>query len=425
MSTGRQQTVAIVDVYAPSVRLARAFADAGHKVIRVQSTVDVPRVYKPGLDESLLREVFDGNVIHDADVPATLDSLSEFSPDAVIAGGECGVELADLLSETLALPTNGTAHSEARRNKFNQVELLRAAGLRATRQILVESSEHVRSWHNALGGRAVIKPLRSAGNDGVQFCDDPEESMRAFEAIRDAKNIFSVRNEGVVAQEYLVGTEFVVNTVSCESQHRVTDVWRYTKMSANGVADRVSAAVSVPPDHSRYDALTAYAFAVLDALGIQFGPAHLEIMDTAEGPCLVEIGARISGADTAYYAMLAGGESQIEWTIDAYTDPMRFKARSQTPHEVHNHVAMVFLTSPRQGVLRGYPLLAHVEALESFHNQIQIVKPGQPIAVTISDTTEPMMIGLAHPAPSVLERDLLTVHYLDGHGFYDIEMGTA
>lgn len=421
MSAAEHQTIAIVDVYAPSVRLARAFHDAGHTVVRVQSTPEVPRVYKPGLDETLERELFVANIIHNGDTAYTAGVLTALDVDAVIAGGECGVELADRLSETLGLPTNGTRHSEARRNKFAQVELLRAAGLRATRQIIVENSEQLRAWHTALGGRVVIKPLRSAGNDGVQFCDTPDDSVRAYEAIRDIENIFSVRNEGVVAQEYLVGTEYVVNTVSCEGRHRVTDAWRYTKLSANGVTDRVSAAVSVPATHARGSELTRYAFAVLDALGIRFGPAHLEIMDTAEGPCLVEIGARISGADTAYYALLAGGESQIEWTIEAYTDPIRFTTRHRTPRSVKNHVAMVFMTSPQVGVLRGYPLLDDVEKLESFHNQIQIVKPGQPIPVTISDTTEPMMIGLAHPEQSILERDLLTVHYLDGYGFYDVE----
>lgn len=414
-------TVAIVDVYAPSVRLARAFREAGHTVVRVQSTVAVPRVYQPGLDETVMREVFTANIIHRGDRDETAAELQQYAPHAVIAGGECGVELADELSDTLALPTNGTAHSEARRNKFNQIELLRTAGLRATRQVLVQSSEHVRAWHNALGGSVVIKPLRSAGNDGVQFCRTPDDSVLAYESIRDTENIFSVRNEGVVAQEYLVGTEYVVNTVSCAGLHRVTDMWRYTKISANGVSDRVSAAVSVPADGPRCDALTRYALAVLKCLGINYGPAHLEIIDTASGPCLVEIGARISGADTAYYATLAGGESQIEWTVDAYTDPQRFIARYEAPRAVRNHVAMVFLTSPKAGTLRGYPLVDQVEELESFHNQIQIIKPGQPIPVTISDTTEPMMIGLAHPEQSVLERDLLTVHYLDGHGFYDID----
>lgn len=409
--------VAITDVYGPTLRYARAFREAGHEVVRVQSTPEVPRVYHPGLSAEVLDEVFVADLpVHDAAA-----RLAVLAPEAVLAGGESGVELADALSEELGLPSNGTRLSEARRNKYRQVEVVRAAGLSATRQILVDDADKLRAWHSEIGGRVVIKPLRSAGNDGVHFCDTPEESVAAYLAIRDADNIFSVRNEGVVAQEFMVGTEYVVNTVSSRGQHRVTDMWRYTKLSANGVTDRVSAAVSVGPTHDAWPSLATYAYGVLDAMEIAHGPVHLEIMMTAEGPRLVELGARLSGADTAYYAQLATGSSQIDWAVLGATDPVGFEARLADPPRLEQHVAMCFLTSPKAGVLRSYPLLDEVRALASFHNQVTIVPVGGDLQVTVNDTTEPMMIGLAHPDESVLERDLLTMHFLDGHGFYDVE----
>ena len=49
---------------------------------------------------------------------------------AVFAGAETGVELADQLSEVMNLRTNGTAHSEERRNKFAMGEAVRNAGIR-------------------------------------------------------------------------------------------------------------------------------------------------------------------------------------------------------------------------------------------------------------------------------------------------------
>lgn len=82
---------------------------------------------------------------------------------------------------------------------------------------------------------------------------------------------------------------------------------------------------------------------------------------------------------------------------------------------------MVFMTSPKVGILRAYPKLDEVRTLASYHNHYTIVQPGQPIAVTISDVTEPMMIGLNHPVRDVLDRDLATVLYLDGEGFYRVD----
>jgi GTP cyclohydrolase III len=51
---------------------------------------------------------------------------------AVFAGAETGVELADQLSEAMNLRTNGTAHSEERRNKFAMGEAVRNAGIGET-----------------------------------------------------------------------------------------------------------------------------------------------------------------------------------------------------------------------------------------------------------------------------------------------------
>lgn len=419
-------TIVMVDLYAPTMRLAQGYIDNGFDVVQVQSTPDVPPVYRGFTGDGLAgRIVHRGGLADEEHLAATVETVAALDPVAVTTGGETGVELADLLSERLGLASNGTALSSVRRDKFAMVERLRAHGLRATEQLLVPDAESLRHWHNNLGGQVVIKPTRSAGNDGVQFCPNPEDSVAAYERIVDRQNIFGVTNEGVVAQRFLVGGEYVVNTVSCAGHHRVTDMWKYVKISANGVSDRVAAAVSVPEDDARTAALTEYALAVLDALGIAHGPAHLEIMMTPQGPYLVEIGARLCGADTARYAELARGESQIGWTVTAFTDPDRFARDHIRPPQLRSHAAMVFMTSPYEGALRGYPKLEQVLALPSYLDHQIIVAPGDRLQRTISDVTEPMMIGLAHPIRDVLERDLSTVIFLDGDGFYDVSSSAS
>ncbi|MDH6574463.1 ATP-grasp domain-containing protein [Kitasatospora sp. MAP5-34] len=410
-------TVVMVDVYAPTMRLAAAFIKAGYACVRVQSTLEVPPVYR----SSFSLDQFADNIVHHGDLAATVSAVAAHAPVAVITGGELGVELADRISEALGLPSNGSALSEARRNKYVQIETLKAAGLRGARQLLVTGESELADWHREIGGRVVVKPIRSAGNDGVSFCDTPAESVAAYRDIKDRTNIFANRNEGVVAQEYLAGGEYVVNTVSRDGHHRATDLWKYTKMSANGVRDRISGALLVPSDSLAREQLEPYAFGVLDALGVRHGPAHLEVMLTPDGPCLVEVGVRLCGADTAYYAEVSAGESQIDWTVDAYVDPDRFLAGYRTPYRVERHVALAFLTSPVAGVLRSYPLLGEVEQLESFHDLHMTVKPGDRLPLTVDDSSEPMMVSLAHPVEEVVARDFGTLCYLDGRGFYDLE----
>lgn len=410
-------TIAVVDGFGSAARLVKAFDTAGYDCVRVQSTVDMPGHYRSELDLGQ----YAANLVHTGDVRATVDALTAYRPQAVIAGAEQGVELADTLCEAAGLPGNGTALSYARRTKDAQIAVVAAAGLPTAGQLPVRDADQLAAWHEELGTRVVVKPIRSARNDGVTICDTPAESVAAYHRIRSAINDFGHRNEGVVAQEYLRGTEFVVNTVSLRGRHRVTDAWSYTKIDVNGVRDRINGIISLPPSDPRWPHLRQYALAVLDALGIHYGPAHLEIILTADGPRLVEAGARLCGSDVARYAVMATGESQIDRTVQAYVDGAAFLADLDSAYRNDAHAAMAFLASPVEGRLRSYPLLGQVERLESYQGMTLRVAPGRQLRRTVDDSSEPLTVGLAHRDASTLEKDFQTLCYLDGHGFYELE----
>lgn len=398
------------------MRLARGFIDAGYDVIRVQSTAEIPHTYQKTFDGS----TFLDNIVHHGDLGETGEAVCRHEPVALLTGGEMGVELADRLAEHLGMAGNGSKHSAARRDKYAQGQLLIAAGVPAARQLLVTDEDKLAAWHREIDGRVVIKPVRSAGNDGVTFCDSVDESLAAYRVVRDMTTIFDERNEGVVAQEYLYGTEFAVDTVSCAGRHRVTDIWEYQKISVNGVVDRTSALVLMSAEHHLRSELSEYTSAVLDALGVRYGPAHVEVIRTPDGLRLVEAGIRLAGADLAYYANLAAGESQIEWTVDAFVNPQRFLANHRSPYRLSQHVSIAFPTSPMAGRLNSYPGLDEARKLASYHNEVLFFAPGDYLPKTIDNESEPLIIGLAHPAADVVARDLLSIYYLDGPDFYDV-----
>lgn len=150
--------------------------------------------------------------------------------------------------------------------------------------------------------------------------------------------MLSQPNDGVVAQECLMGTEYIVDTVSRDGAHHVCDIWETYRINANGVPDLLVAWRLLPATGEVQDKLVAYAFAVLDALGIRHGAAHAEIKMTSDGPCLVEVGARIAGG-TLPRALLATGRSQVEWTVDAYARPGQFAENSGRPYRLRQQVA--------------------------------------------------------------------------------------
>ena len=110
-----------------------------------------------------------------------------------------------------------------------------------------------------------------------------------------AINQCGATNEGVLAQECLVGTEYVVDHVSRGGVHKTACVWQYEKRIVNGVSAPIVyfGQVVVDPQSERAKMLVAYMRTVLGAIGLREGPSHGEVMfdETTPGaaPCLVEM----------------------------------------------------------------------------------------------------------------------------------------
>ncbi|MEU6662616.1 ATP-grasp domain-containing protein [Streptomyces sp. NPDC046821] len=419
MSTpqGRSRpVVAIVDAFSTASHLAPLFQAKGYDCLHVQSLEEPPVVF----GASFRAGDFFAGVVHRGDVAETLAAVAAYAPVALLAGAEIGVELADVLSEGLGLRSNGTALTAARRDKFRMVETVKAAGVPAADQILATDLDTLLAWYGETDRTVVLKPVRSALNDGVSFCSTAAEVRAAFESLVGADSALGLRNDAVVAQEYLVGAEYYVNTVSLDGKHYVCDLWKTQHLGVNGVRDLLGGSALMVRRGPEQDLLTEYAFSVLDALGIRNGPAHTELKLTPQGPRLVETGARVCGAMLPLLTRAAIGESQLEWTVLAYTDPEAFEARRHAEYEVARHAVCVNMVSPESGKLAGYPKLDDLRALESFHDVLLKVRPGDEISRTVNDITYPMLVHLLHEVEGVVTHDYMTARHLDGEGFYDV-----
>ncbi|GAA3486476.1 MULTISPECIES: ATP-grasp domain-containing protein [Streptomyces] len=409
--------VALVDASPACLSggLVAAFKEAGYACVHVQSTAVRPKLYQKVVPTGFVAEV-----VHRGDLDETLRELSRYDLRAVIPDSEYGVGFADLLSERLGLLTNGTAGSLARRDKYVMVEKIKAAGLRGARQLLVKNAEELERWHRELAGKIVVKPVSSAGSDGIHYCDTPEEAVRAYRSLAGTQDVFSLRNDTVLAQEYLAGPEYAINMVSRDGKHHVCDVWNATHITANGVLDLCDGLVLQPYEGEKIEQAVRYAEQVLDALDILHGPSHVQIRMTPSGPCVIEVAARMGGGNTAHYARMGTGESQLNWTVYAYVDPETFLARHQERYQVKHFVAGAPMISPVEGTLRAYRGLDRVKSLESYHGLREFVRGGEPIVPTVNDFTYALLVELRHEVQETVLRDLATVRYLDGADFYDV-----
>lgn len=231
---------------------------------------------------------------------------------ACIAGCETGVEVCDAIAQRLGLPNNGPSLSAIRRNKYLMGEQVRAAGLRAVQQARVSKWEQVEEWLENFTPdpwRIIIKPLNSAGSDGVTLCENKEQLKQMFHELIGKVNVMGLINHECVVQEFLSGKEYVIDTVSRFGVHKVTAVWEYDKRPCNGsgfvyFGMRLVSGTEPYPISLLYSPLYCfscpggtqhgrvlmhYMKKVLDALNIVNSPGHGEVIMTSTGPCLVEV----------------------------------------------------------------------------------------------------------------------------------------
>lgn len=129
--------------------------------------------------------------------------------------------VSDALSESLGLLSNGT-HIPQRRDKKIQQELVNAAGLRSVRQAGGKTVSEVEEFLHTEPYPIVVKPVESAGSDGVKLCHTYEEATQHFDLLMHSQRKVGHRDgAAVLCQEFLRGTEYVVDTVSRDGIHKV------------------------------------------------------------------------------------------------------------------------------------------------------------------------------------------------------------
>ncbi|MDQ1721342.1 MAG: hypothetical protein QOI26_1076 [Pseudonocardiales bacterium] len=389
----------IVDMYTCSHFLLAAFEALGIDAVQVKSR---PELAPFGAQMKYLATVAG------ADPAVLAGELATFSPIAVVAGQEPDVPLADALSERLGLPSNGTALSSARRNKYDMAQALRRAGVRCADQFKSAHAEDIVAWAQAAGRYpVVVKPLASAATDNVAICADAGQVRQAAEAILGTEMLWGEPNHEVLIQSFLDGIEYVVDTVSWQGRRYTCGVWEYRKRLV-GVHNLYDYELLLPADDSRVAELIGYVDTALRALGIEYGPTHAEVIITANGPALVEVGARTAGNLSPTFHDHCLGANQAGLTALAYGRPPEFLDRYAGRCYTALHQAWVYNTPTElKGVVRHIDrdVVAEIEGLGTVHELIVKIGEGRRIMPTVDLLSSTLKVFLAADSTEDLLRD--------------------
>ena len=413
MNRSDKMSCVVVDGYPFSVPLARMIGERGYHAINVQSGA------RKLLGGEAFRSSCAATLLFDGDLGRLVSELAPWNVVAVMPGSQPGTLLADRLAEALDLPGNGTKQSLDRIDKYAMSRVLGSAGLRCAKTHATAHEDEMVAWFRRLGAsRVVVKPCTSMGTDDVTVCCDEAEVRAAFTKILHKTNRSGLRNDAVVIQEFLEGTEYVVNTVSFKGMHRVTDIWRCHKTAANGSSFVYQKIELLPSSAAGLTEMIDYTLRMLDAFGVKEGPAHNEVMMTSAGPVLIEINPRASGANLPRMATLAIGEGQFEWMVRALLERDGTPAGFHEPYEMRRHAMSCLLVSRARGRFAGLRFKDEIEALPSFQFAHYPLAIGDEIRLTVDLFTVPGTVYLAHADRAALERDYARIRELERDGLF-------
>ena len=409
----------IVDGYSSGAGLPSKFKKLGYECIHVCSHPEIPKVYRYTFNS----QDYIKSIPYVSDTNSLVKELAKYKPAFVIAGAEPGVEYADLLANLLHMHNvNDISLSKARRNKVAMADQLKVRGLRHIPTYEVCDVEMAVNWVSTnKGWPYVVKPVNSAGGDQVKFCNTSGEVSNAVASILSNEfNMLGYPNNTALVQPYCSGREVVINTASCNGQHYICEVWEYERCHLES-GEHVYQRANLVSHEIITDEIKEYVYQVNDALGVRFGAAHSENIISDTGPVLVELGARLMGANLPS-DLIANcvPHAQADMVVKSLVDQAAFESAIEDDYRLAANFTAVFMASPVDGVLKGYNHLSTIAGLPSFAGIKLAKEPGDKVCKTIDYATCPGMIYLAHEDQSVIEHDYNLIRELEGIDLYDV-----
>jgi biotin carboxylase len=172
------------------------------------------------------------------------------------------------------------------------------------------------SYLNAIqqfSGKLIVKPTDNSGSRGIYLLQDINDKELINYAFKYSKK-FSPTGE-IVVEEFMEGPEVSVETLSIDGEVHIIAI---TDKITTGAPRFVEMGHSQPSLLSveNKEKIKIVATAAINAIGIENGPSHTEIIITKSGPKIVELGARLGGdCITTHLVPLSTGVDMVECCI--------------------------------------------------------------------------------------------------------------
>ncbi|MGI9116316.1 MAG: ATP-grasp domain-containing protein [Gaiellales bacterium] len=250
-----------------------------------------------------------------SDVPATIAALEAAGIEALgvcSMGSEQAVVPGARLAEALGLPGLPVAAALAATDKVVQRGLYRDHGVPSAGFAAARTVEEALAAYDALGPRVIIKPTDGAAQRGVSDVQSRDDVAAAV-----AYALPHARAGELIVEEHLDGLEYTVNAFVMGGVFHLVTVTLRDLAPAPAVGICVAHRHPCGRSDQDVELIVDVVRRAAAAIGIDAAPVYAQVRFGADGPRMIECGARLGGGSDAQLARLVVGVDLMETVLDA------------------------------------------------------------------------------------------------------------
>lgn len=229
------------------------------------------------------------------DKEKNLEIAEKYKVNAVLTDqSDIAVPTVAYVAEKLGCYTFGEEMAALFTNKFKMRKFCQEKGFPIPEYRLCYTIEDAKEFLRELKKTIVIKPLDSQSSRGV-FTIHTEEELEQYFSISES---YSNQGKGVLAERYIVGTEFTIDGIMNKGVHHSLAISQKSHFAYNpNIASKLF--FSYDNENFDYDRLRRQNNELVERTGLKFGLTHGEYKYENGKFYLIEIAARGGGTKIA------------------------------------------------------------------------------------------------------------------------------
>jgi glutathione synthase/RimK-type ligase-like ATP-grasp enzyme len=327
-------------------------------------------------------------------IAESLDSLRSLEFDGVAAVGDRPAVLAAEAAAALGIPFHSPAAARACHDKFIARQLYQAAGMPVPWFLRAAFADDPHVLARTVVYPCVLKPLGLSASRGVIRANDQTEFLAAF------RRIEKLGESQLQVERYIPGREFAIEGLVAAGELRPVAIFdKPDPLEGPFFEETIYVTPSREPAEVQ-QALIETASRSVRALGLRYGPVHVELRYNDTGAWILETAARPIGGLCAKALLFRGGVPYEELILR---------------HSVGEDVGSTELEGPASGVMMiPIPLAGVYESVEGVEQAgaevIITAQPGQELVPLPEGASYLGFIFARGPSPATVEVALREAH---------------